>query len=190
VIDVRAPVMEANGKVTEPTAVSPAVPEPEAVTAPPAEAPATATPPEESEPQEPQAETGPKAVDVDRREARADKAGKATPRPNSRTEPPVADPIPASEPAPATTATVEVEAPPATVHLVARSSGSRAAPGDRIHVVRPGESLWSIAADLLGRDATVARVSREVNRLWDLNAERIRTGDPNLLFAGTRLMLR
>jgi hypothetical protein len=190
VTDVREPVVEANGNVTEPTAVSPAAPEPEAVAAPPTEAPAAATPPDESEPQEPQAETGPKAVDVDRREAHADKAGKATPRPKSRTAPPVADPIPAAEPAPATTATVEVAAPPATVHLVARSSGSRAAPGDRVHVVRPGESLWSIATDLLGEDATVARVAREVNRLWDLNTERIRTGDPDLLFAGTRLMLR
>jgi len=56
--------------------------------------------------------------------------------------------------------------------------------------VRPGESLWSIAANLLGDRATVPRIAREVNRLWELNDERIGTGRPDLLFAGTRLKLR
>jgi Tfp pilus assembly protein FimV len=63
-------------------------------------------------------------------------------------------------------------------------------PGNRFHVVRPGESLWSIAADIVGEQATVAAVAREVDRLWELNDERIRTGDPDLLYAGTRLVLR
>jgi hypothetical protein len=65
-----------------------------------------------------------------------------------------------------------------------------AEPGDRVHVVLRGESLWSIAADRLGDRATVARVAREVNRLWELNQSRIGTGDPDLIFAGTRLTLR
>ena len=41
-----------------------------------------------------------------------------------------------------------------------------------------GESLWSIASDLLGDGASVAGVAREVNRLWELNEDRIATGRP------------
>jgi hypothetical protein len=59
-----------------------------------------------------------------------------------------------------------------------------------MHTVLPGESLWTIATDLLGREATTAKVAREVHRLWQLNRDRIGTGDPNLVMAGTRLELR
>jgi hypothetical protein len=62
--------------------------------------------------------------------------------------------------------------------------------GDRFHVVKRGESLWSIARDLLGDEASVARIAREVNRLWKLNGDRIGTGDRDLLNVGTRLALR
>jgi len=62
--------------------------------------------------------------------------------------------------------------------------------GDKIHVVRRDESLWSIADDRLGGDASAARIAREVNRLWELNSTRISTGDPDLLMVGTRLTLR
>ena len=61
--------------------------------------------------------------------------------------------------------------------------------GDRYHVVQPGESLWLIARDLVGHDASAAHVAREVNRLWALNETRIATGDPDLLMVGTRLAL-
>jgi nucleoid-associated protein YgaU len=60
----------------------------------------------------------------------------------------------------------------------------------RSHVVEPGESLWSIARRLLGSDATPARIAREVNRLWELNKDRIGTGDPDLLMVGAKLRLR
>ena len=55
--------------------------------------------------------------------------------------------------------------------------------------VSPGESLWSIARTLLGSDASPAQIAREVNRLWELNKDRIGTGDPDLLKVGTRLTL-
>jgi nucleoid-associated protein YgaU len=58
------------------------------------------------------------------------------------------------------------------------------------YVVQPGDSLWSIARRLLGRDASVGDIAREVNRLWSLNRAQIATGDPNLLMVGTRLELR
>jgi len=111
-----------------------------------------------------------------------------------------AAPAPAPEPAPATEAVPVAEsttaaqpapeaAEPVSTHVASTNKGG-AAPGDRFHVVRPGESLWSIAADLLGERATVPRIAREVNRLWELNDDRIGTGRPDLLFAGTRLRLR
>jgi hypothetical protein len=57
-------------------------------------------------------------------------------------------------------------------------------------VVERGESLWTIARDLLGGDASVAAIAREVSALWERNKTRIGTGDPDLLMVGTRLRLR
>ncbi len=54
-------------------------------------------------------------------------------------------------------------------------------------VVAPGDSLWSIARRLLGPDASNAAVEDRVVKIWDANASRIGTGDPSLIFPGTRL---
>jgi hypothetical protein len=100
-------------------------------------------------------------------------------------ESPVATPpsaAPTDDPAP------EVVTVPAVT--VVRTAATPAHPGDRIHTVEAGESLWTIAADVLGRDATPAQVAREVHRLWSLNRARIGTGDPDLVMVGTRLVLR
>jgi len=58
------------------------------------------------------------------------------------------------------------------------------------HRVRPGESLWLIAEQTLGGQANDAQVAAEVQRLWQLNAARIGTGDPNLVYAGQELRTR
>jgi nucleoid-associated protein YgaU len=58
-----------------------------------------------------------------------------------------------------------------------------------VRIVRPGDSLWSIAGDLAGPDASPATIARLVNRLWELNADRIGTGDPDLVMVGTVLRL-
>ena len=73
------------------------------------------------------------------------------------------------------------------VHSRARSADP--ARDARVHVVEPGESLWTIAEDLLGPGAPAARIAREVQRLWSLNEARIGTGDPDLLMVGTELRL-
>jgi hypothetical protein len=82
------------------------------------------------------------------------------------------------------------QASPAQIELVSHATGDRAQPGDRLHVVRPGESLWSIAADTLSDRATTARIARRVNELWELNRDRIATGDRDLLMVDTRLRLQ
>ncbi len=84
------------------------------------------------------------------------------------------------------------EITPKATHTRSSAAASRtraARRGNRSHVVQRGESLWSIAQDLLGDTAANARVAREVNRLWELNSSRIGTGNPDLLAVGTRLVL-
>jgi nucleoid-associated protein YgaU len=58
------------------------------------------------------------------------------------------------------------------------------------HVVEPGQSLWVIAQGVLGRPAGIGRIAFEVRRLWQLNAARIGTGDPDLIYAGQELRLK
>jgi nucleoid-associated protein YgaU len=72
---------------------------------------------------------------------------------------------------------------------VAVPAALRAKPGDRTHRVRAGESLWTIATDLLGADASTAAIAHKVDQLWARNRAAIGTGDPNLLFVGTKLNL-
>jgi resuscitation-promoting factor RpfA len=67
---------------------------------------------------------------------------------------------------------------------------SRTAGDAGLHVVRPGESLWTIAQDLLGPEASATRIAAEVARLWDLNRDRIPSGDPDLIAVGQQLRLR
>jgi hypothetical protein len=120
------------------------------------------------------------------RHPRGDERGATSRAPTTiarRTTPPTSNLVPAAA-APARSA---VEAVPG---VGARATGRVAKPGDRTHTVLRGESLWAIASDLLGRDASPARVAREVHRLWQLNRDRIGTGDPELLLVGTTLVLR
>lgn len=71
-----------------------------------------------------------------------------------------------------------------------RRRASRSPPHDRgVHVVRRGESLWSIAAHWLGARANDRLILREVVRLWRLNAHHVPSGDPDLILPGLRLRL-
>ncbi len=57
------------------------------------------------------------------------------------------------------------------------------------HVVRSGECLWTIAERMLGEHASDARIAAAVERLWQLNAGRIATGNPNLIYPGQTLTM-
>lgn len=56
-------------------------------------------------------------------------------------------------------------------------------------IVRPGQSLWSIAQARLGPRASGSQVAQQVHRLWATNARRIGSGDPDLVYAGQKLRL-
>jgi nucleoid-associated protein YgaU len=171
----------------EPVAPSEPAPSPAAA------APEPAADPAETQPQVPETQAGPQAEGGHRRTLRSHTAAEPSAKAQAPSEPAVStDPTPAApaaEPAAPEAAPAPSEAP-VTTRLAAHRTTGRVAPGDRFHVVRQGESLWSIAAELLGDRATVARIAREVDRLWQLNEDRIGTGQPDLLFAGTRLRLR
>jgi nucleoid-associated protein YgaU len=62
--------------------------------------------------------------------------------------------------------------------------------GETTYIVRAGDTLWQIAASLLGPDAGPDAVASEVQRLWTLNADRVGSGDPDLIVPGERLRLR
>jgi hypothetical protein len=55
-------------------------------------------------------------------------------------------------------------------------------------VVEPGDCLWSIGQKRLGPDAAPARVANEVERIFEVNRDRI-GDDPGLIFAGQELFL-
>jgi LysM repeat protein len=56
-------------------------------------------------------------------------------------------------------------------------------------MVRSGDSLWSIARGVVGPSASNEQVNNKLVAVWDMNAKRIGTGSPNLIFPGQRLML-
>lgn len=81
------------------------------------------------------------------------------------------------------------EAPAAPPPAVSADPG-RSLVGKDTYVVRKGDCLWHIASRLLPVGADTDAVEDEVERLWRLNEERIGTGDPSLIYAGTELRLR
>jgi nucleoid-associated protein YgaU len=205
--DVDAPVADGGDEPSHTgaqpeTQPSPPAAQPSPVTPSPPETPAaTPTPSPTPPPEAPTTTAEPPPADTD------DAAPAGKPQSKAKREKPKERPDSSRETAPEPTATLEpgsaapaastseqavpaAQAAPAPVFAVARGTGDEAQPGDRSHVVRLGESLWSIAADHLGDQATVARIAREVNRLWELNRECIGTGSPDLLRVGTRLTLR
>jgi hypothetical protein len=183
VTDVDAPVADAGDEAAEPVVVSPS-PTPTVMPTPTPVAPAVPSPTDGAEStgaDEPDA--GPHADEAHRKRERRHGADA---KEHVEQSPPVS-PLPVVEKAPAEPSTIVVAqetAPPPKP--TKRDAATR---GDRYHVVQPGESLWSIARDLVGHDASAARIAREVNRLWTRNSARIATGDPDLLMVDTKLAL-
>jgi nucleoid-associated protein YgaU len=108
-----------------------------------------------------------------------------TPPPESRA--PVAEAVTSS--APPTAAPVATTPQPTTAPVSLPSAPAGGPISGRSYTVRAGDSLWSIARRLLGSEASAGRIAREVNRLWELNRDRIGTGNPSLIHVGTVLKL-
>jgi hypothetical protein len=113
--------------------------------------------------------------------------------------PPQDEPEASEEPVPAVVSTGPPPAPPSSEQTPAprpvattidRDGGGRSLADRDSHTVRPGECLWSIAEALLPAGAGNREITQEVQRLWQLNASRIGTGDPNMLPVGVELRLR
>lgn len=93
--------------------------------------------------------------------------------------------------APALAEPGQQEAPPGPQPVaVPPVDPARSLSGKDSYTVRPGNCLWHIAAALLPPGADVAAIENEIARLWRLNEDRIGTGNPNLIYAGTTLRLR
>jgi hypothetical protein len=99
--------------------------------------------------------------------------------PEEAAQAPLPEPAPQQAPAPSPRPVASTPADP-----------GRNLHGRGTYVVRPGDCLWQIAADLLGPSADTQAIEDEVGRLWRLNEARIGTGDPSLIYAGTELRLR
>jgi hypothetical protein len=97
---------------------------------------------------------------------------------------PADDPL-AGLPLPDRAATVTSDQAPA--QAVAPAARLVARPPTRTVTVRPGDTLWSIAADALGSDATTA----EIDATWRVvaAANHGAVHDPDLIFPGTELAL-
>jgi nucleoid-associated protein YgaU len=196
--DVNAvePLMETAGVAAGPVAdtaeeVAEPEPEPVALAAPPVEVPVATPAPDSGGSVGPRVD---RAAETERERPRVESGRESVKR--TVVVAPVGAPAGTDDSgavAPAVPVGTATRAPVAIRAVAGTSSGARggkAAAGDRVHVVQRGESLWSIAADVLGERAGVGRIAREVNRLWALNEDRIASGDPDLLYAGTRLRLR
>jgi hypothetical protein len=70
------------------------------------------------------------------------------------------------------------------------NGGAGVGSSGRTHVVKAGQSLWVIAQGIVGRPASIAEIAFEVGHLWRLNAARIGTGNPDLIYAGQELRLK
>ena len=71
--------------------------------------------------------------------------------------------------------------------IVERRARARTMPGADV-VVRPGQSLWTIAARLLPPTATDVDITYAWHRLHRANAATVGT-DPHLILPGTRLVV-
>lgn len=55
--------------------------------------------------------------------------------------------------------------------------------------MQSGDCLWLIAERALGPDADDEQVAAAVERIWQRNAQRIGTGNPDLIYPGQTLDL-
>ena len=77
----------------------------------------------------------------------------------------------------------------ATGSTARRRSSRRETEPSATYRVRPGDSLWRIAERRLGASSSATATAQEVTRLWELNRQRIGTGNPDLILPGQTLRM-
>jgi hypothetical protein len=179
VTDVGAPVADAGDGMADPVVVSPS---PTPTPTPPPMAPPVPAPDDAVD--SPGAAEPVAAPHVEKAHRKRERRRSADVADADQESPSVSPTAVVDEAPPEPTTIVVAQATPAPPTVSKRNTAKR---GDRYHVVQPGESLWLIAGDLVGHDASAARIAREVHRLWTNNRTRIATGDPDLLMVGTKL---
>lgn len=162
-------------EVTSPAAAPPIEPTP------PQPVPAPAPPAVEYEPAQQPSETVTESAPV------VNETISAPPPAGGRDAPESA--VPSEAPPPIEPEHQEAPSTPPPV-AVPPADSTRSLAGKDSYVVRPGDCLWHIASALLPPGADTAAIESEIARLWRLNEDRIGTGDPNLIYAGTTLRLR
>jgi hypothetical protein len=80
------------------------------------------------------------------------------------------------------------EAQSITTTQEAAAQGADANPAAARVVVEPGDSLWSISAEMLGAGATPQQVAKGAEQIYVLNRDQIGP-DPNLIFPGQKFSL-
>jgi peptidoglycan hydrolase-like protein with peptidoglycan-binding domain/LysM repeat protein len=81
-------------------------------------------------------------------------------------------------------------APPERQAVVKRARAAPARSSTSTYTVRPGDALWRVAERHLARSGSVKEIAKQVQALESLNADRIASGDPDVLEAGEELRLR
>jgi len=184
-------------------APAPAPPAPEPMPAPTTETPSMPTTPVPLDPEPPVAEPEQPARQPEQRQTSSErKAREGSPKTHEGERQPVVGTKPTPRPESPAPVAKEVASPATpTTQPVAAPAAPRTAPQSQTHApadgpisgrsytVRAGDSLWSVARRLLGPEASAGRIAREVNRLWQLNRDRIGTGSPSLIHVGTVLKL-
>lgn len=182
---------EEEGAVEAEAEVNLEAPPVDEVTGAPTEAPVEVAPPPIASP-EPAATPQPEPVPQEASQPPEPVANQSIVAPRQSVEPDTASASAASGEAPLPVEPTEDEAPPPPSQTVAATPAEpgRNLAGKDTYVVRSGDCLWHIAEGLLSPDAGTPAIAAEVERLWRLNEERIGTGDPSLIYAGTTLRLR
>lgn len=208
-LDVPGPAEPAAGEPPSPAPTQPGPAKPSPADRPAQPGPGTEDVPAAQAPGDTPAAEQPSPADVplsapaDVTEAESAGGGARTPTLASPVRPPAGAPAPlAAAPPPPVTgqsadASESAKAPATGAPLTASTgTGPRAstvpaprAP-DSIYTVRTGDSLWSIARDVLGPGASPAQIARQVQKLWNLNSAAIQTGDPSVVPVGVTLRLR
>jgi hypothetical protein len=80
--------------------------------------------------------------------------------------------------------------PPAAANTATQQQQQQATyePAAPLVVIEPGDSLWAIAQERLGPNATPQQVANEVDRIYGLNQNQI-GNNPDLIFPGQELLL-